>query len=131
MAKIVGTGPLATTRRLLRAVKQWPEVLYYEGVCGVHSGIPWCCVLWFVTGDHVLTATTNMKDPTSLAGRYRKWARRHDAKPWAKYIRCPACVLRNVRAAPTVPLSCDPATCPRKVMIYAYKASQPATKEHT
>jgi len=53
--------------------------------CGLHSGIPWCCVLFF-TFVWYPTAETRWHE------RYRRW------RTWWHRngcIRCPICILRN------------------------------------
>ena len=65
-------------------VLQFFQRRYFELRYGIHSGIPTCCVVWFITGWQLVYGTR-------LLGWYLS------KSPYHSYIPCPLCLSKSKR----------------------------------
>ena len=70
--------------------------------CGLHSRIPWCCILWFITYWNVIL----------LVKKLNLWYIRITSKPmegnpygW-EYIPCPLCLIMKRNMGRTLRCKC-------------------------
>lgn len=88
-------------RTLRRAIRQ--PGLRYDLRCGRHSGIPLCCIAWYVTVWRLLGPGGVL--PYTSPHWYSEWR----AVSGAGYVRCPICKLLSRPAATIVRCACGKA----------------------
>jgi len=81
------------------------DVVYHVR-CGLHSGLPLCCILWYVTGWHVMSGVPIPRAFRAYWRLIRLSGRIHGVQ--FGHIPCPACIVRGL-AVHVLECDCDPA----------------------
>ena len=87
---------------------RWPPVsFFYEVKCGWVSGIPLCCILWYILFWRFIAIDCQFK-----SWYYNKALQRYDYK--VRYVTCPICLMKRKLAQIK---DCDIGVKPCKVCI--------------
>lgn len=80
----------------------------YDVRCGRHSGIPACCIAWYVTVWRLVFRWERFRCWTMTDGIRHEWHSYHDWRPHpdAEYVQCPVCKLRQRYPAQTRLCAC-------------------------